>query len=228
MLHILAIIQVLLYICLIQQSNIIKNGLYKQSHNMTTNTATSQNGLISALVSNCVEFFFHKNEVYCLHNGVRYNYEKIPAWIIEIIEKDMVSNPEAIKALATWENLTIENYIRQYITCRFGGNDDLVDIEEDGTINYTEFFECGLRGQCNYEGKLCTSIRVANGHISKTEISVLKLINLPDKLIADKLNISQETVVTHQQNIRNKTGCRSKVELAIFAQKKGIYNDNII
>jgi len=184
--------------------------------------ATKNSRLIAGLVDKAVEFFVHKYEVYCLHDGRRYSFDEIPAWIIEIVEKDMLDHPDALKALAQWENLGPEQYVRQYIICRFGGIDDEPDIDEKGIVHEAEYFDCGLRGICKYEGKLCTSFKVSNGYLTKIELSVLKLISMPDKLIAEKLGISIETVITHQQNIRTKTGSKSKVELAIFAQKKGI------
>ncbi|WP_316851208.1 response regulator transcription factor [Pedobacter agri] len=184
--------------------------------------ATKNSRLIAGLVDKAVEFFVHKNEVYCLHDGQRYSFEEIPQWIIDIVEMDMLKYPEALKALALWENLENDEHIRQYIICRFGGIDDEPDIDVKGNVHEAEYFDCGLRGTCRHEGKLCTAFKVEHGYLSKSELAVLKLISLQDKAIADKLCISPETVHTHTQNIRIKTGLKSKVELAIFAQKKGI------
>lgn len=184
--------------------------------------AQNHNRLIAGLVDNGVEFFVNNNEVHCTNSGKIYAYKDFPKWIIEIIEEDMLKYPEALKALSSWENLHESDYVRQYIYCRFGGQDADADINTDGQIHYSEYFDCGLRGKCKYEGKLCCSIQVHNGYLTKTELEVLKNIQLQDKLIADKLCISTETVLTHQQNIRSKTGCKSKVELAVFAAKKGI------
>jgi len=184
--------------------------------------ATKNSRLIAGLVDKAVEFFVHKNEVYCVHDGRSYSFEEIPQWIIDIVEMDMLKHPEALKALAQWENLDNDDHIRQYIICRFGGIDDEPDIDTKGEVHEAEYFDCGLRGTCRHEGKLCTAFKVSNGYLTKMELAVLKLINLADKLIADHMCISVDTVITHQQNIRTKTGLKSKVELAIFAQKKGI------
>jgi len=184
--------------------------------------ATKNSRLIAGLVDKAVEFFVHKNEVYCVHDGRTYSFETIPSWIIEVVEADMLKHPEALKALAQWENLDSDDHIRQYIICRFGGIDDEPDIDIEGIVHEAEYFDCGLRGTCRHEGKLCTAFKVANGYLTKMELAVLKLISLADKAIADKLCISTDTVITHQQNIRTKTGLKTKVELAIFAQKKGI------
>ncbi|MNR62497.1 Bacterial regulatory protein, luxR family [compost metagenome] len=48
------------------------------------------------------------------------------------------------------------------------------------------------------------------------------MVKQPDKIIASELNISPDTVSTHLQNIRNKTGLKNKSELSIFAYQKGL------
>jgi DNA-binding NarL/FixJ family response regulator len=55
--------------------------------------------------------------------------------------------------------------------------------------------------------------------ISKRENDVLRLIHLPDKLIAHRLHISTETVANHLTNVRRRNGLASKIELAIVAAK---------
>lgn len=178
--------------------------------------------ILAGLVDVGVEFFVHHHEVKCIHNGKVYVFEEFPAWIIEVVEEDMVKYPEALKALASWENLHSTEYVRQYIYCRFGGLDFDPDIDIHRKMNYAEYFDCGLRGQCKYEGKLCCAIKVENGHLTKTEIEVLKRIENKNKSIASEMHISIETVNSHIQNIMKKTGLSSKVELAIFSIRKGI------
>lgn len=174
------------------------------------------------IIDKSVEFFVHDNEVNCMHDGQRYVYSEIPKPIIDRIETDMLQYPEALKALTQWENLAEFEYVRQYIYCRFGGIDAEPDIDVNGGIHHTEYFDCGLRGKCKYEGKLCCSIKVDNGILTKTEMEVLKHINMPDKNIADIMHISEHTVNSHTQNIRIKTGKTSKVELAFLARDLGI------
>src|SRR5690606_14910480 len=112
--------------------------------------------------------------------------------------------------------------IYRYILCSFGGLDKTPDINVNGEVHHSEYYECGLRGTCKFEGKLCWSIKVANGFLTRSEIEILKYIRLADKQIADVLNKSPETILSHMQNIRAKTGEADKVNLAIFAIEKGI------
>ncbi|WP_207425962.1 response regulator transcription factor [Pedobacter sp. SYSU D00535] len=184
--------------------------------------SSGHNKILPGLVDSAVEFFVDQHEVKCVHDGRTYSFENFPEWIIELVKEDMLQHPEAIKALASWENLHESEHVRQYIYCRFGGLDNDADIDVDRGIHYAEYFDCGLRGSCKYEGKLCCSVQVSNGYLTKTEIEILKRISKANKLIADELCISCETVNSHIQNIMKKTGLAGKVELAIFATKKGM------
>lgn len=55
--------------------------------------------------------------------------------------------------------------------------------------------------------------------LSDREIDVLKLLvqGLSNKEIADKLNISTNTAITHRKNISQKTGIKSSAGLTIYA-----------
>ena len=60
--------------------------------------------------------------------------------------------------------------------------------------------------------------------LSEREIDVLKLLvaGNANKEIADKLNISTHTVITHRKNISQKTGIKSVSGLTIYAVLKEI------
>ena len=60
--------------------------------------------------------------------------------------------------------------------------------------------------------------------LSDRETDVLKLLvtGLANKEIADKLNISPHTVITHRKNISQKTGIKSVSGLTIYAVVKGL------
>lgn len=176
----------------------------------------------AGLLDEGVEFFVYNNELHCLTGGKSYIFKDFPARVLNVLENDMLRHPDAIKALAAWENLSYDDQIRQYGMCRFGNFDSDPDFDADGNAHYTEYFDCGLRGQCRHEGKLCCSIKVENGHLTRQQIEILKRIDKPYKLIADELFISEETVSSHIQNIQKSTGLRSKTEMAVFAAKKGI------
>lgn len=177
--------------------------------------------LPAGLADNSVEFYLFDNEVKCLHKGRTYSYTDFPAEIISLIETDMMSNPKALASLADWGIEGPDQQVRQYIACRFGGFDNNPDITADGKIQHKEYFNCGRRGSCPYEGKLCSTIKVANGELTKREIEVLRAIGLGrlDKEICDELDISQDTLRTHKDHISFKTGEERKPALAVLAHK---------
>ncbi|MBC7418416.1 MAG: helix-turn-helix transcriptional regulator [Pedobacter sp.] len=173
------------------------------------------------LVDKALEFFIHEHEIKCLYKGTVYAFCDFPAEVIEWVEADMVQNPKALKALADWDITDPNEQMRQYISCRFGGFDNRADIEENGKMIPAEYVDCGRRGSCAYEGKLCTSIQLANGILTKREIEVLRLLGECkfDKEICDLLGITQDTLRNHKDNISQKAGIERKPALSILAHK---------
>jgi len=55
-----------------------------------------------------------------------------------------------------------------------------------------------------------------NMPLTKREIQILEIAKYPEKVIAGMLFISRDTVKTHMQNIRKKTGASSKAEVWEF------------
>lgn len=180
--------------------------------------------IIAGLLDGGTDFIKYEGNLYCVHGGKAHKWPDFPINVLEIIEQDMLKNPEALKSLSQWENLLPEEFTYRYIVCRFGGIDDQPDIDANGKISHTEYYECGLRGKCRFEGKLCSSIKVDFGILTKAEVEVLRYVTLTYKEIAEKLFISPETVSTHLQNLRIKTGLKNNSQLAVYAHQKGIYN----
>ena len=182
----------------------------------------SSKRIYAGMIDKGAEFFNEGSKLFCVHDYKVHTWPNFPEHVLEVVRNDMMIHSDALESLSKWENLLPSEYVYRYILCRFGGIDDEPDITEDGLISHTEYFECGLRGKCKYEGKLCCSIKVEHGVLTKSELEILKRIKSADKAIADELCISPETVATHMQNIRRKTGLGNKVELAVFANEKGL------
>lgn len=180
--------------------------------------------LPAGLEDSGVEFYVHHNEVRCLHNGRTYRFDEFPEEVLQLVENYLMTKPEALKALHEWDIQNADDMLRQFIFCHFGGFDNTPDITSCGNIIEADYFDCGRRGKCKHEGKLCSSIKVENGYLTKQEINILKLIaqGKLNKEIADELNISEETVSTHNQNIQQKTGKSRKPELALLARDKNL------
>ncbi|WP_316780443.1 helix-turn-helix domain-containing protein [Pedobacter antarcticus] len=173
------------------------------------------------LMDGSIEFFIYEHEVKCLYNGRVLSFNEFPEEILQIIDSDMAANPKAMKALFDWDITDPDEQMRQYIACRFGGFDNSPDINAEGIIQPAEYVDCGRRGNCAYEGKLCSSIILKNGILTKREIDVLREIGrgFLDKEICDKLNISQDTLRSHKDSICCKADVQRKAGLSQLAYK---------
>lgn len=66
--------------------------------------------------------------------------------------------------------------------------------------------------------------RCTSGHLSHREAEVLRQVasGLTNKEIADRLNISASTVITHRKNITAKLGIKSVSGLSLYAMMNGL------
>lgn len=169
-------------------------------------------------------------DIKCLFGGKTLNWDEIPPELLEIIDNDMASNPIAIKALKDWNIHDSDEMLKQYVFCRFGGFDNEADINSSGKIEYTEYFDCGKRGVCKYEGKVCATIKVGvddfgnDVKLTKRELEIVKLVaeGLTDREISERLITSEETVKTHCQNIRTKGKFKHRSAITAFASSKNL------
>lgn len=182
--------------------------------------------LPSGLLDGKKEFFYEGQKVYALFGGHLVEFYSWPESLYLEVEADMAKHPEAIQSLI---DLGIEGRLEmiwQYCRCRFGSFDGLSDIDEKGNITHTEYWDCGFRGNCPHEGKLCSSIKAPFGIITWREIEVIKLMveDMRNKEIADILGISETTVPVHQQNIYKKLGEARRGVVIRFAIDHNIIN----
>ena len=105
--------------------------------------------------------------------------------------------------------------------CNFGNFDGIPDMDEDGTV-YPECWNCGNRGSCPGEGKVCSRIQGPNGLLTKreTEIFFLLIDGISHKMIADKFGTHIQTIETQLKDIREKLGCHSSIEVMDFAIRR--------
>lgn len=178
----------------------------------------------SGLIGEGTETFALNQEPYTIFGGMTYTYSTTPRCRIILYNNNMKANPSGEKAMEAITGSTDDEVkVKQWMMCRFGGIDDTPDIDENNQIQEAEYVPCSKRGTCEFEGVGCCTIEVSKGlFLSKAEMAVMRLILLPDKLIADELYLSTETIKTHIQNIRRKTNKDSKLELAVWATIKGI------
>ena len=171
---------------------------------------------------NNIEIFAEGTGLYALYQGEKMLFKNLPDNILDIFREEMLRNKKAFKTLCEKNHNQPENILSQYVWCNYGGFNIQPDLEN--TILTPEYWDCGKRGKCPYEGKICLCHKEGDAILSKREIEIIKLIasGLADKEIADKLCVSYHTITTHRQNIERKLDARSKVDVAIWAFKNDI------
>jgi DNA-binding CsgD family transcriptional regulator len=149
-------------------------------------------------------------------------FEQVDSELKSNLMDKLVDDDDALRGLELL-SVPMENYLEKYVECNFGGFDQEADITNTGDL-HTEFFNCGHRGNCPAEGKLCKAIQVENGYLTAREVQIVRLIGQDkmDKEIADILGFSLNTATTHRQNITRKMGGMTKAGIAAFAVSKNL------
>jgi DNA-binding CsgD family transcriptional regulator len=173
-----------------------------------------------------VEFFVGKDGrdvVYQTSDRIYHTFTDDDADLIQqMIDRISDEYPEAYTALFTLYNKAY-NYkyliIRRFVKCNFSILDDHSDIQGDGSFRF-EFVNCPLRGECPHDMIICQP--KFNTRLSRREEEIVKLINLPDAEIGDKLFISPFTVHNHIKSILRKLNLHSKTEISDWAHKNNL------
>jgi DNA-binding CsgD family transcriptional regulator len=169
-------------------------------------------------IGKSVEFFVSDAEMYCRTMGKTFVFNDFPDFVKSAVRKDMSANPTKVAALVKWGLLDEDSQMRQYLFCLYGGHDDNPDICEDGTLQPSEYVDCGRRcGKCEFEGILCNSLQVQYGVLSSQEIKTLILIgnNAKDNEIAESLFVSKHTVRYYKDEIMRKAGFENERKTAL-------------
>jgi len=173
----------------------------------------------AGILDNNIEFFADNGRIVFLQHGALHGFDELDTFSAAKLREEMDLREEVHQSLLEMGILNPIQQLKQYISCNYGGFDSRADISENG-ISYKEYWDCGQRGQCKWEGRLCNAIKAINGVLTLREIQVIKLVaqDLADKEIADKLQISIHTVAIHRSHIEHKIGAHSKIGIAVFAK----------
>lgn len=182
------------------------------------------NRLPGGLIGKATETVRIQDQPFTFFGGKMYCFDTTPECRISIYSDHMRANRKGEKAMEVMTgSMDLFVKTKQWMLCRFGGLDDTPDIDENNRVQEAEYVPCEKRGSCPFEGIGCCTVEVSPGlFLSKAELAVTRLVRLGDKMIADTLFISTETVKTHIQNIRRKTKTESKLDLVHWATVKGI------
>ena len=104
--------------------------------------------------------------------------------------------------------------IKKYAECRFGGFNKSPDVL-DGNITDYEYWDCGNRGTCPFEGIVCGFIKVDDKIYTPFDIQLIKRLSSEDILpvIAEKLNVCLNTLDKRKKDLFEKMGVLSRARL---------------
>lgn len=176
----------------------------------------------AGLIDKNIEFFSQNGELYSIQNGERFTYPDMPQEHLVFLFNEFNTDDHG---RATVVHLKKEAQLKAYSICRFGACNSTPDASADlDNLDPSEYFDCGIRGNCPHEGIRCKEIVAANGVISPRQLEIMKLVagGLFNKEIADRLKISENTVQNHIANIFDKIGDRSRVVITSFVKERGI------
>lgn len=171
-------------------------------------------GLVNVLAKNTKHSFFYKMN--CLDD-----FDTLPRGAvinIAIINPSVIQNRqnELLKYKKQFPDMAWLGFIYSF----FDG--ELLKLFDD-TIAVTENIDL-IIGKIQKVHARCRCLECCSNELSDREIEVLVLLTkgLLNKEIAEKLNISIHTVISHRKNISEKTGIKSLSGLTIYALSKNI------
>jgi DNA-binding CsgD family transcriptional regulator len=165
-----------------------------------------------------MEIYISNGKIEYIKGGSRHPFEDLDQLSLTVIRQEMDKNTDLDAIFRMMEIYDPVEQIKKWLACNFGDFDRRADITDQGII-IKEYWDCGQRGSCPYEGKFCSLPGGAGGQLTPREIEVVRLVaqDLADKEIADRMNISINTVAIHRTHIEHKIGAHSKVGIAVFA-----------
>jgi DNA-binding CsgD family transcriptional regulator len=169
-----------------------------------------------------LEIYLHKGELRVIYNSKIYPFELLPEAIHDSFLQHLMANKPALASLRKDFGLEgMQDILIQYIKCNFGNFDSVPDMDEDGTIQ-SECWNCGLRGTCPGEGKVCSRLQGPHGLLTRreTEIFFLLIDGKSHKMIADHFGTHIQTIQTQLKDIREKLGCHSSIEVMGYAMNR--------
>jgi len=161
-----------------------------------------------------------KQEVLWIQNGNNHYFKDIPVQVFVKLHNLYQKDLGARKYLQTKS----DNVVRQvelYTYYMFGSLDSIPDYNE-GELSISENFR--ETEDCISKKFDFKKFTIGGVLLNDRFISMIDMIKMeyPDKLIADKLNISIKTLDFHKKNLFTKVGCQTKVGLVVLALLHGI------
>lgn len=178
----------------------------------------------AGLLDESFELFSNGDQQYCVAEGRLWTFPDFPLWVLRAVKLDMLKNQSKVDWLIKAGLFDELNQMKWYIHCCFGGFDGEADFV-NGELVHTEYFDCGHRGHCLFEGKVCNSI-VHQFGLSAREVDYIKCVHqgMQDKEIAEEMGISVNTAPVYIRNILKKLQLGNRSDIVRFASDHKIIN----
>lgn len=158
-----------------------------------------------------------------INQGKTQLFWELPLDTIDDLRDELSSDTKALKGLHMMGLSTEGAMLEQYNFCNRGRLDGIPDITATGKMT-KEYVDCGRKGKCKGENKVCSPIVVNGSRITFRELECLKLIGvgLTYKRITVEMGFRRETAVNSLiDRLRDKLQCMNNVEIAIKVKELG-------
>lgn len=168
-----------------------------------------------ALINGSSEYWKDGDIRYKLTNGQASEISNLPDSLKVPLKAELDNDLQAQKGLDRLGIHNDEDRLLKFFDCNYSLFDSIPDIDLSGNLGKREFISCCDRGICLAEGETC---RFPNG-LSKKESRVAKCIALgfTDAQICYDLDIAQDTLRNHKNNIERKIDQKGKPAIASWA-----------
>lgn len=158
-----------------------------------------------------------------ISEGKTKKFWELPLHIIDDLRDEMSSDLKALKGLRLMGLSTEAGMLEQYNYCNRGKLDSTPDITPQGKLN-KEFFDCGRRGKCSGENKVCSPICINGSRITFRELDCLRLnTGLTYQQIAIEMGFRRVTAVNSLfARLHSKFQCANNIELALKVKELGL------
>lgn len=172
--------------------------------------------LPAGLADRNVELFVKNDIMYATYNGKIMQFDELPEAIRFYFTEELLCDLAAVIALRKMGFSTNHEMLQQYIKCNYDAYDTVPDlVTTDRSDSNKEYWNCGSKGKCKYEGVICKMPTCKNGKLSKREMEVVFLLKQGKaiKEIADSLGTSFNTVRNQLVTVKHKLGVQKDNEI---------------
>lgn len=172
----------------------------------------------AGLVDQNVELFVINDKIHALCKGTVIPFEDLPESVKNYFLQDMLTDFPAMIAIKKMGIIETKEMLQQYLKCNYGGFDKVPDlVVRDKSDANKEYWDCGCKGNCNYEGLICKLPSGPKGQLTKREMQVVNCLQQGKaiKEIAETLGTSFNTVRNQLANVKHKLDVQKDNEIIL-------------